>query len=186
MTPGAQAKNIDKILAALDDFFLQTSQMWKGSKDFSVVTKLELAVRQTIGVALKSQKAENYIEQLMELDEGAQEDLGAIVEACLGAIDECTSSRGSEQSIGEEIKSCSDNPTSSRTFESLDAVHIRSLGLTSSQEIKHKDLYKQVIIVENEAKALREKNVMLDREVLRLAAENELLRAEQLDMAGGS
>ena len=47
-----------------------------------------------IGISLKSQKAATYIDQIMGLEEEAQEFLGAIVEDCLGSIEEDTSGRG--------------------------------------------------------------------------------------------
>ena len=41
-----------------------------------------------IGVALKSQKAATYIDQIMGLEEENQEFLGAIVEDCLASIED--------------------------------------------------------------------------------------------------
>jgi hypothetical protein len=55
-------------------------------------------VRQTIGIALKSSKAEVYIEQLMGLEEAEKDDLSAIVENCLSSIEDSTSGRNSIQS----------------------------------------------------------------------------------------
>ena len=40
---------------------------------------LELIIRQTFSIVLKSSKAATYIEQLMVLDDEAQETLGIIV-----------------------------------------------------------------------------------------------------------
>jgi len=51
-----------------------------------------------IGVSLKSQKAATYIDQIMGLNEEAQEFLGSIVEDCLGSIEEDTNTgRSSNQ-----------------------------------------------------------------------------------------
>ena len=65
LTTPERAANIQKILEAIEDFFLQTNLGWSEPK---VEDKLELAVRETIGIALKSRSAAVYIEQLMGLD----------------------------------------------------------------------------------------------------------------------
>ncbi len=83
--------NIDKILESIDDFFTNNTALWTAPK--TSMGKLELCVRQTIGVALKSSKAAVYIEQLMGLEEDVQRDLSAIVENCLASIEDGNSSR---------------------------------------------------------------------------------------------
>ena len=71
--------------------------MWVGKFDYN--DPVELAIRQTLGVALKSRKGADYIEQLMTLDPESQEHLGAIVKTCLSAIDDRCSSKSSSRSI---------------------------------------------------------------------------------------
>ena len=71
---------------------MQMNWLWTGEKS---QFPLELAVKQMIGIALKSSRAADYIEQLMELEESFQESLQAIVEDCLASIDDGTSGRTS-------------------------------------------------------------------------------------------
>ena len=73
---------------------MQTTQFWTGERSPDG-NKLELIIRQTLGIVLKSAKAAVYIEQLMELEDEHQETLGLIVQSCLGAIDDNNSSIGS-------------------------------------------------------------------------------------------
>jgi len=61
--------NLHKIADSIDNFLLQTHQLWTGPK--CEQTRIELIVRQTIGVALKSQRSAIYIEQVMALDDEA-------------------------------------------------------------------------------------------------------------------
>ena len=57
---------------------MQTTQSWTGDRSADG-NKLELIIRQTFGIVLKSAKAAVYIEQLMELEDEHQETLGLIV-----------------------------------------------------------------------------------------------------------
>ena len=75
-------------MEAIEDFFVQSNQQWTGSKGNSASALLQTAVSQTIGIALKSAKAATYIDWLMELEEEAQEALGAIVQSCLESIED--------------------------------------------------------------------------------------------------
>ena len=138
---GKQA-NVNKVAESLDNYLLQTHQLWTGPK--GEITRLEMIVRQTIGVALKSQRSANYIEKVMELDEDAQEDLGVIVQSCLEAIYEGSSSRSS-------IRSEPDAFDRMDSFASSDGQRQGRIGLdpevdnlASSQitvdERKHRDL----------------------------------------------
>ena len=85
--------------------------------------KLELCVRQTIGVALKSSKAAVYIEQLMGLEEDVQRDLSAIVENCLAAIEDGNSNRSNSHnnsSGNDEITILSPHDFRRSTISSVD------------------------------------------------------------------
>ena len=93
-TEEGQIENLTKLQLAIDDFFMQTTQSWTGERSPDG-NKLELIIRQTFGIVLKSAKAAVYIEQLMELEDEHQETLGLIVQSCLGAIDDNNSSIGS-------------------------------------------------------------------------------------------
>lgn len=97
--------------------------MWTASK--VNMGNLELVVRQTIGIALKSSKAETYIEQLMGLEEDVQEDLGAIVESCLGSIEDGSSSRSSALSLAESASS----QKTGQSRDSIDSISLRSADL---------------------------------------------------------
>jgi len=96
--------------------------MWTASK--VNMGNLELAVRQTIGIALKSSKAEVYIEQLMGLEEDVQEDLGAIVESCLGSIEDGSSSRSSALSLAS-----ASSAKTGQSRDSVDSINLRSADL---------------------------------------------------------
>jgi len=48
----------------------------------------------------------------------------------------------------------------------------------SLEERKTKEVQKQIIMVENEARALRDKNAVLEREVARLSTENEDMKKD--------
>ena len=54
----AKKDNLGKLQESIFDFFAQTSMTWLGPED----NQLEAIVKQTIGIALKSGKAANYIE----------------------------------------------------------------------------------------------------------------------------
>ena len=47
---------------------MQTTQSWSGERTPDG-NKLELIIKQTLGIVLKSSKAAVYIEQLMELED---------------------------------------------------------------------------------------------------------------------
>ena len=57
---------------------------------------LQRLILQVIGILLKSQQAEVYIQLLMELDEEMQENMQKIVEECLRDIDENPSIDGGD------------------------------------------------------------------------------------------
>ena len=59
--------NLQKIADSIENMLLETACLWTGPKEN--ISRLELIVRQTIGVALKSNRSEAYIERLMALDE---------------------------------------------------------------------------------------------------------------------
>ena len=102
VTEEGQSENLIKLQLAIDDFFMQTTQTWTGERTADG-NKLELIIRQTFGIVLKSHKAADYIEQLMDLDEEDQEILGLIVQSCLGAIDDNNSSIGSSSNHGNSF-----------------------------------------------------------------------------------
>ena len=58
-----------------------------------------------IGIALKSQKAGDYINEIMGLEQENQEELGAIVQNCLDSITEDSSGRSSSASQGDNSSS---------------------------------------------------------------------------------
>jgi len=94
----------------------------------------------------------------MCLDEEAQEDLGAIVQSCLDAIDD---TRGSQSSVVSESDMHTDTIESHRSVtSSIDAEEIR---LPAAMEARlQKDMKKQAIYAEKEADRLRQKNALLD------------------------
>ena len=138
---GKQA-NVNKVAESLDNYLLQTHQLWTGPK--GEITRLEMIVRQTIGVALKSQRSANYIEKVMELDEDAQEDLGVIVQSCLEAIYEGSSSRSSirsEPDVFDRMDSftSSDGQRQGRIGLDPEVDNLASSQITVDER-KHRDL----------------------------------------------
>ena len=129
--PNEQRSNLEMILQGIEDYFQQKNINWSNSsredqfdsgQDRNSMTMrtnssatqaqqeqigkmLQLAIRQTIGVALRSQKAAQFIEQLMSLDEAHQECLEVIVKECLGNIDDGGESFRSKQSSIIDVQS---------------------------------------------------------------------------------
>ena len=129
--PNEQRSNLEMILQGIEDYFQQKNINWSTSSredqfdsghDRNSMTMrtnssatqaqqeqlgklLQLAIRQTVGVALRSQKAAQFIEQLMSLDEAHQECLEVIVKECLGSIDDGGASFRSKQSSIMDVQS---------------------------------------------------------------------------------
>ena len=103
---GRQA-NLERIQESIEDFFQHTNQSWN-PQDSGDAPLLELVVKETISIALKSSKASDYIEQLMTLEEETQEFLQTIVEVCLGSLEEGGNARVSNNS--EENSERGSNP----------------------------------------------------------------------------
>ena len=91
----SQKDNITQLLEAIEDYFTQLNYSWT---DAATYEPLELALRQTIGIALKCKKGAEYIEQLMTLESEAQEHLGALVKTSLSAIEDMNSCVSSNRS----------------------------------------------------------------------------------------
>ena len=76
----AKKSNLERVQEALDDFFSQTNQVWSDSSGSRKSgPHLNMIVKSMIGIALKSQKAGEYINEIMGLEQENQEELGAIV-----------------------------------------------------------------------------------------------------------
>lgn len=76
----AKKSNLERVQEALDDFFSQTNQVWSDSSGSRKSgPHLDMIVKSMIGIALKSQKAGEYINEIMGLEQENQEELGAIV-----------------------------------------------------------------------------------------------------------
>ena len=171
---------------------LETACLWTGPKEN--ISRLELIVRQTIGVALKSNRSEAYIERLMALDEESQEDLGNIVQSCLAAIYENgSSSRGSAISnSSSEMKGgrySEDVPGQGRiglraTVSELSEAEISiEASMINLDERKHRDLQRQALIAERECLQLREKINGLERDIALYRTENDQnkVKVEELE-----
>ena len=148
--------------------------MWEGPKNN--VTILEKVVRLTIGIALKSQHSESYIEQLMTLDEESQCHLGEVVEECMEAIYEGTSSQSSTASGAATSEAPSDLDSSKlgRGFDAEDPLP-GSESQMSEDERKFRNMQKQALIAERECLQLRDKNTVLERDVALLRTECDTL-----------
>ena len=154
-----QRANLQIILQGFEDYFSQKSIAWLTTpRQYGVgqnvndefLKLLELVVRQTIAVALRSSRAADFIEQLMSLDEDHQECLEIIVKECLGSIEDNQDSQSrstilSIQSIDEvnerhEIPHLSNSPKSSRKSNLM--VDNGSFALPSSIEIQDRFMMK--------------------------------------------
>jgi len=54
-------ENLNKIQESIEDCFMQSGSVWTGSKNEGA-DKLQLIVKETIAIALKSAKAAQYIQ----------------------------------------------------------------------------------------------------------------------------
>ena len=173
-----------KIAESIDNMLLETSSLWTGPQND--ICQLELLVRQTIGIALKSHRSEVYIERLMALSEESQEYLGAIVQTCLEAIYEggMHGSRDSVTSGDDSMRGSEDGPPGSgriglrATVENPDddiPIEVQQINV---DERKRRDLQRAALLAERESLQLREKNTGLERDIAIFRTENDQLKAK--------
>lgn len=99
----------------------------------------------------------------MELEVEAQENLGAIVQTCLESIED-GSNTGRLSNISKNSDVLDSSKDDGEKFNPLKQLSMGSLMSTETenQNKQQKELQKQMILIEEEARVLRDKNAKLN------------------------